>query len=109
MTHETATVETLAAEVRVMMIGKRQVTLSVVRQLDVVRPDDVEPFGRVSHPSFPQFHPKTKCLIVFVVGRSARDGSLVVSRAFEGGGLFQSTDLFEAWLSLPLIVLAGLR
>jgi hypothetical protein len=42
-----ATVEVLTAEVRVLQIGRRQVTLSVVRQLDWADPADVEPFGRV--------------------------------------------------------------
>lgn len=43
----TATVELLTAEVRVLMIGRRQVTLSVYRQLDTIDPDQIEPFGRV--------------------------------------------------------------
>jgi hypothetical protein len=43
----TATVETLTAEVRVLMVGKRQVTLSVYRQLDTVDLPLMEPFGRV--------------------------------------------------------------
>jgi len=42
-----ATVEVLTAEVRVLQVGRRQVTLSVVRQLDWADPVDVEPFGRV--------------------------------------------------------------
>jgi hypothetical protein len=44
--HE-ATVEVLTAEVRVLQVGRRQVTLSVVRQLDWANPADVVPFGRV--------------------------------------------------------------
>lgn len=44
--HE-ATVEVLTAEVRVLQVGRRQVTLSVVRQLDWVDPAKVKPFGRV--------------------------------------------------------------
>ncbi len=43
----TAHVEVLIAEVRVLMVGSRQVTLSVFRQLDHVRPGHIEPFGRV--------------------------------------------------------------
>jgi hypothetical protein len=42
-----ATVEVLTAEVRVLQVGCRQVTLSVVRQLDWANPADVVPFGRV--------------------------------------------------------------
>jgi hypothetical protein len=42
-----ATVEVLTAAVRVLMVGNRQVTLSVYRQLDEVTPAEIEPFGRV--------------------------------------------------------------
>jgi hypothetical protein len=44
--HE-ARVEVLTAEVRVLQVGRRQVTLSVVRQLDWAEAADVVPFGRV--------------------------------------------------------------
>jgi HAMP domain-containing protein len=43
----TATVEVLTAEVRVLMVGSRQVTLSVSRQLDKIPWDQCEPFGRI--------------------------------------------------------------
>jgi hypothetical protein len=42
-----AKIEVLRAEVRVLVVGSRQVTLSVARQLDVVEPRKIEPFGRV--------------------------------------------------------------
>ena len=43
-----AHVEVLRAEVRVLMVGSRQVTLSVARQLDEVDDyADINPFGRV--------------------------------------------------------------
>lgn len=45
--HE-ATVEVLTAEVRVLMVGSRQVTLSVYGQLDEVSPAQIRPFGRVA-------------------------------------------------------------
>ena len=48
MTTTAARVEVLTAEVRVLMVGSRQVTLSVYNQLDYVPPDGIEPFGRVS-------------------------------------------------------------
>lgn len=48
---DTATVETLTAKVRVMMMGNRQMTLSVVRQLDFYafgfEPEPWTPLGRV--------------------------------------------------------------
>lgn len=43
----TATVETLTAEVRVLMVGNRQITQSVARQLDRVELDELKMFGRV--------------------------------------------------------------
>lgn len=49
MTNETTTahIDTLTASVQCLMIGNRQVTLSVYRQLDTVTPVQIEPFGRV--------------------------------------------------------------
>ena len=43
-----ATVEVLTAEVRVLMVGSRQITLSVYAQLDKVPPHLMVPFGRVA-------------------------------------------------------------
>jgi hypothetical protein len=63
-----ATVKTLTAEVRVLMVGNRQVTLSVYRQLDEVEPDELEPFGRVND---------SKDRGLSVVGRSQTTGELV--------------------------------
>lgn len=48
MSAETASVEVLTAEVRTLMVGNRQVTLSVYRQLDQADPANVTPFGRVN-------------------------------------------------------------
>ena len=56
MSTNTATVETLTAEVRVLMVGSRQITLSVARQLDSYNIfdtydhfdlDQFVPFGRI--------------------------------------------------------------
>ena len=52
MTTTTATVETLAAEVRVLQVGNRQITLSVAKQLDAFDLCEDEalnftPFGRI--------------------------------------------------------------
>ena len=44
----TATVETIQADVRVLMAGSRQVTLSVFRQLDIYKYIDIVPMGRVN-------------------------------------------------------------
>jgi len=43
-----AHVQVLTAEVRTLMVGSRQVTMSVYEQLDIVKPEVIEPFGRVS-------------------------------------------------------------
>ncbi|EHK82120.1 hypothetical protein [Rhodococcus pyridinivorans] len=43
----TATVETLTAEVRVLTVGKRQITVSVAKQLDVIPVTRLTVFGRV--------------------------------------------------------------
>jgi hypothetical protein len=131
MTTASARVEVLTAEVRVLMVGSRQVTLSVYNQLDEVPPDGIEPFGRVS--------PKdARWRSIEVVGRD-EIGALVrawvpvqpfdltpydrviVSQEGGGRGYCQSyrwpwgTPVEEVramsveWPRLPLIVLAGLR
>ncbi|WP_100482102.1 hypothetical protein [Mycobacteroides abscessus] len=45
---QTATVETLTAEVRTLMVGSRQVTMSVAKQIDVVPLASLTPFGRIN-------------------------------------------------------------
>jgi hypothetical protein len=71
LTATTAEVQVLTAEVRVLMVGSRQVTLSVYRQLDLVDADQIEPFGRVSDSRDDAHHRN-----VYVIGRSP-DGTLV--------------------------------
>lgn len=64
----TATVETLTAEVRTLVVGSRQVTLSVAKQLDVVTLENLTVMGRVSLKSeFPM-----------VIGK-ATDGTLALA------------------------------
>jgi hypothetical protein len=129
---KTATVETLTAEVRVLMVGSRQVTMSVYKQLDNVEPDQIEPFGRVCPRDADGGH-------IHVVGRRIGAGELVASYTIAGRddydqvaawrlklklGLKSVTDvpaeqieaeaarlaaLDDEWSALPLIVLAGLR
>lgn len=70
----TAEVTALTAEVRALMVGSRQVTLSVYRQLDWVGDDEnFEPFGRVRD-KFPSG--------VEMVGRDGETGSLVRARCW---------------------------
>lgn len=134
-----AHVQVLTAEVRTLMVGSRQVTLSVYNQLDSVRYTDIEPFGRVNPRQAEQDW-------YYVVGRERDDGTLVRSRlptlaymvrmsrerkeiahgrlitgdgrstlerrlenAF---GVFDEDEITRVtgkWQWLPLIVLAGLR
>jgi hypothetical protein len=72
MSVRSATVEALTAEVRVLMVGSRQITLSVVRQLDKVAPELIEPFGRVRAARQPALNE------IEVVG-SLQDGILAYS------------------------------
>jgi hypothetical protein len=124
-TTDTATVQTLTAEVRTLVVGNRQVTLSVYRQLDHVDPEHVEPFGRVQDQSD---YWGGQRRYVCVVGRDRRDGTLVSARRRRAsapcGDVFYEPgtsspaaeakamaewEAWNTWLELPLIVLAGLR
>ena len=67
-----ATVTTLTAEVKTLMIGSRQVTLSIWHQLDRVHPDKITTFGRVSPPGNAE-------AVVWVVGSHRETGALVRS------------------------------
>lgn len=83
---ETATVETLTAEVRVLMVGNRQITLSVFHQLDRCPAEDVKPFGRVR---------VTKDLprdVVEIVG-AAPDGNLVRANVSRPTTTFRGMDI----------------
>jgi hypothetical protein len=139
MTITAARVEVLTAEVRVLMVGSRQVTLSVFRQLDYVPPGCIEPFGRVQDRS------ESGWVVVVGGSRRAVDRSALVRcsvsaeverrqalrwRQAGGGGepvygdggpgppeeCERLASVCEAharlageWAELPLIVLAGLR
>lgn len=120
---KTATIETLTAEVRVLMVGSRQITMSVYGQLDVVNAEEIQPFGRVG-PS------RAEWWELWVIGRNVATGDLVRSRvpnvrrleemerlallgAFMNGAADPRRELIckisAEWSGLPLIVLAGLR
>jgi hypothetical protein len=70
--HE-AHVSTLTAEVKSLMVGSRQVTLSVYGQLDCVTDKEIDPMGRVT-PKGDDNH-----VYVFVVGRLKNGGALARS------------------------------
>lgn len=119
----TATVETLTAEVRVLMVGNRQVTKGVYLQLDYVRPPLITPFGRVNTGlridvvrPWVDWTEKEEAAVE-VVGRDVESGELVRSYLHQNHSRHQPKDmspetwkaLKERWVCLPLIVLAGLR
>ena len=85
----TARVEVLTAEVRVLQVGSRQVTMSVYNQLDrVERQDHIEPFGRVA----PRDADSDR---VYVVGASARDadrGTLVRATCYTAARLRRTAE-----------------
>lgn len=129
-------VETLTAEVRVLQVGSKLVTLSAARQLDHADPARIKPFGRVRIDTNPG-------RMIEVIGSA--DGTLARSSAtanertcpgYANQGTayrenvcpdhlsvedyheaeqhkwtkyYPSRELYEAWLALPLIVLGGLR
>ena len=117
MSTNTATVEALTAEVRVLMVGNRQVTLSVAKQLDTVGFLDVEAFGRIRGVSVRGM--STGGDKIVVIGRERRTGELVTSVIVSPESPYAhfrdeevaraAARTFDAWRGLPLIVLAGLR
>ena len=137
---EPPAVEVLTAEIRVLQVGSKPVTLSAARQLDSVDGASIKPFGRV------RIDPKPATGLIEVIG--SVNGILARSSALarkvecpgyrnpssRGYGLplvvcarhrntspsdsaghhdwteyTPSQEIYEAWLALPLIVLAGLR
>jgi hypothetical protein len=70
--HSEPSVETLTAEIRVLQVGSKPVTLSTARQLDQVDQRDIKPFGRV------RIDPKPGNMIE-VIGSA--DGTLARSSA----------------------------
>lgn len=130
MTVTSAEVQTLTAEVRVLIVGNRQVTMSLARQLDIVPPTCISPFGRID-----LHYPGIKYRGgVRVIGKDTVNGALAVSHAVNiqddlyraapefvywndtyAPGYEMSIDreemesFYTTWRALPLIVLAGLH
>lgn len=95
-----ASVQVLTAEVRTLIVGSRQVTLSVYNQLDHVPHSSITPFGRVNPKAADRSH-------IYVVGRRKRGRSLVRAMTpsmsdvldrepFEWAATQVATDAFEA-------------
>jgi hypothetical protein len=72
--HSEPSVETLTAEVRVLQVGSKPVTLSTARQLDFADPSEIRPFGRV------RIDPKPAKNLIEVIG-ATDDGALARSSA----------------------------
>lgn len=110
MQSNTATVETLTAEVRVLMVGNRQITLSIFKQLDAVHPDRLIPFGRVrSGAKYDTRYSAGRLADLELIGAD-EDGNLVKAVVINGDRVPNSKRAFYAELqALPLIVLAGLK
>lgn len=120
MSVTTAEVQTLTAEVRVLMVGNRQVTLSVARQLDefdleIEAPENFEPFGRVrTGLKTLQMDSEWRDTMITPqwewIGRHAQSGALVrVALGSMGDVHAEDIPLVRSWIDLPLIVLAGLK
>ena len=114
----TATVETLVAEVRVLKVGSRQITLSVAKQLDEVPVFELEPFGRIhcgEHWADPVAHAAHDP--IQLIGRHITTGALVKAWAWvpkssaiaDPSDTVSVDDYLNVYQPLPLIVLAGLR
>jgi len=111
-TTTTATIETLTAEVRTLVLGSRQITLSMAKQLDVVDLSRLRVFGRVH--IFKSAN--------YVIGAD-RDGQLALAEYWPLGKNYlgrydvrSKPEVVNAWDALnkaaagsPLIVLAGLK
>ena len=93
-----AHVQVLTAQVRTLVVGSRQVTMSVYNQLDEVRYRDIEPFGRVT--------PRDALDgWVYVVGRDKETGVLIrASLPFADWGVTENRKAFEneLWRAVPI-------
>lgn len=91
-THDahTGTVETLTAEVRTLVIGNRQVTLSVLGQLDIVHPCAIEPLGRV--------RPRNSDGEIHTIGRIPAFISTVTGKPIGIDGPRPPGTLVRSWL-----------
>lgn len=101
----TATVETLTAEVRVLMVGNRQITASVAKQLDQVHITAIEVFGRIAIAFRSDFSDG------WVIGRRRGGSDLVIAayQHYPDRRYPEKAALHVAARRAPLIVLAGLR
>ena len=88
-------IETLTAQVKVLVVGRRQVTLSVYRQLDEVSSDEITPMGRVRDS-------KDSDAYIFVVGHD-NQGNLVRSKRYAMRGKIWTEDAPRKGWWLPVL------
>lgn len=104
-----AEVETLTAEVKTLVVGNRQITLSVARQLDEVHIRKMSHvFGRIQ---ITNRKPTDRDVLrgnvgYYVIGKHRDNGSLVTSNL--AAHRFGEVDWGWAY-NLPKIILAGLK
>jgi hypothetical protein len=90
----TATVEVLTAEVRALMVGSRQVTLSVFRQLDWAWWCEMIPMGRVNDERSADSSTK------LAIGRHVETGALVRAGMKDHRDVAltsEERDSYDAW------------
>jgi hypothetical protein len=113
MTDQSARVDVLTAEVRTLAVGNRQVTLSVYRQLDTVKPAALEAFGRVNTGRtvkvWDGWSRWEKAEVVLEVVGRIRDGYVGAGSLARAYLQQRGSEPYAEWSALPLIVLAGLR
>jgi hypothetical protein len=98
-----AHVQVLTAEVRVLMVGSRQVTMSVYNQLDWIEPYAIEPFGRVN-PKDAEPH------LTYVVGKyDDDDGSLCRSLFINADGLALADQVHDEIAKARTTAYGGVR
>lgn len=97
----TATIESLAAEVRVLMVGNRQITLSVAKQLDRIDYfgygiEAITPFGRV----------RTGATVTLDRKLPRRPAKVIPGKheyipdLLNGGGMWYESYTAEPWLEV---------
>lgn len=111
-------VEEIGPGLRAVKLGKRRLTLNVFRQLDYVRPEDVDPIGRVN--TGIQYG-KGVFARVEVVGLYIYDNTLVRSyllsdsdieiRRLMARGIEEAKarEIISGLYRLPLVILGGTR
>jgi hypothetical protein len=121
----TARVESVTAQVKTLVVGNRQITLSIAKQLDRVPILEMEPWGRVNLTNEIDAvcvigkHRETEALVLSCVNEWGEEAHTIPNLEdynYETGTYRDKTILplyppgtTDQMKALPLIVLAGLR